>query len=188
MAIRWSFFSFDWVVYQRIERLVKQAKVSGNFDSLEFDGIQEALETVSDDATPEETANAIITDICGVGEPVIFESGLSDMILRMRRERNGVESAEILGELMSSSPGIQDWYAVDNGMVGVLTIRQTQALASSFIAFRQSWVPPSPPHGLGALKRHFASSENPEEILPDLMDLVEAATSRGEGIGVMREG
>jgi len=187
MSARWSFFAFDWARFRALEPALRLACDTGDFTSAAFEEAAELLETFDAEAAPEEVCNALLVELCGTGEAVVFETGLPELIHGIRRQPEGEEAADALGALVSAEPGIEDWFRVDDGLVGVLTEAQTQELAAYFAAFRRGYHPPESPRGLAAWARRLAPNEPAYALLDDLMDLIDETAVRRYGLGVLRE-
>lgn len=187
MPSRWTFFAFDWVRFRALEPTLRAAHETADFAGVQDAGAEETLETLEEDAEPEVVCNALLTTLCGAEEAVVFEAGLPEMIRWLRRQPDGDEAAEMLGDLVSAVPNIADWFRVEVGLVGLLTQAQTQALSAAFAAFRRRYRPPEPPRGLAAWTRRFASTDPAREMLDDLMNLVDEAAACSRGIAALRE-
>jgi hypothetical protein len=187
MNVRWSFFAFDWIRFRALEPPLRRAMETGDFSAQELTEAAEILERMDEDAPPEEVGGALIVEICGRGERVVFEAGLPELLRQLRRQPEGEAVAETLGVLISAAPNVQDWFAADGGPAGLLSEEQTRELAAAFAAFRRHYRPPEPPRGLSALARRFTATEPAHELLDDLMRLVEEAAARRQGIAILRE-
>jgi hypothetical protein len=170
-----------------MEPALSAAYKTGDFTSLEFKGSEEVLDGMDDDSSPEEVCNALLTDLCGVGESAVFDTGLSELIHWVRKQPYGEEPGEMLAELITVAPNVEEWFKVEQGLVGILPPGDTEDLAIAFLRFRTKYKPPPPPRGLAAITRHFATSEPAVEHIQDLMDIIDAAAASHLGLAAFRE-
>jgi hypothetical protein len=187
MAARWSFFTFDWPRFRAISPRLQDAVTSADFTQLGLEDVSEVLDTLDEETSPETVANVVIAHLCSGQEVALFEAGLPEMILWLRKQPHGEEVGEQLGELLSAEPHIEDWFRSDGGLIGILTEEETVSLDSAFTYFRKTYNPPSPLRGLASLTRRFSAADPAKEHLSDLMDVVAQAAGRHAGLGVLRE-
>lgn len=187
MPARRSLVLFDWLRFREMEPILKAAGESGDFLPIEDEEAVAFLETLEGGAAPEAVCNALVAELCATGEEVAFETGLPELILWLRKQRNGDEPAEWLGTLLGAAPNVADWFACDAGVVGLLTPEETQCAAAAFAAFRTHYRPPAPPRGLSALTRRFLPVDPAHAQLEDLMALVEEAARREAGLAALLE-
>jgi hypothetical protein len=187
MATRWSFLAFDWTRFSAVSPALRQAADSGDFTHLGIDDAVEVLDTLDEETPPEAVANAVITHLCGGREMALFESGLPELILWLRKQPHGEEVGETLGELISAEPNVEEWFRADGGLAGILTVEETHKLDSAFAYFRKTYRPPAPPRGLAAITRRFSAADPAKEHLSDLMEVVTQAAAQRAGLAVLRE-
>ena len=187
MATRWSFFAFDWTRFQTLAHALRLASESADFTKLEYEGVEEVLDTLDEETPPEAVANALIFHLCGAHEAALFETGLPEMILWLRKQPHGEEAGEVLGELISAEPHVEEWFRSDTGLAGILTEAETRDLAAAFAYFRKTYHPPKPPRGLAGLTQRFSAADPAQEHLADLMEVVEQAAAGRAGLAVSRE-
>ena len=109
MALRWSFFAFDWVRFQQIRPALRTAFRSRDFTGkriaalIEADASGEmgaALARFQPDSPPESVCNALVVAACGTGDAVLVEVGLAELFHWMRKQPGGAEAAERLADLV----------------------------------------------------------------------------------------
>lgn len=201
MADCWSFYGFDWAQYRVWEVPLRQVRETGDFSGLETaypdsaDILSEVLEAFDESDPAEAVCNALLGSLCLLDEPVVFEKGLPELILRFRRHphHNGEEIADLLGELISARKNVADWfdatpYVIPGGtLVGLLTVAETEALAARLTTCMPTLPPPTRLRGLALLTQRFTPGEVPQSRLDDLLERITAAARDGEGLAVLYE-
>ncbi len=188
MPARWSFFAFDWGRYLDLKPKLRTAAETGDFVRLGIPEANSLLAGFHPESTPEEVANALVTELCGTGEALFFEGGIPELIHRLRRQPNGEEVTEILGSLVSGEPNVEDWFRLEHGLVGILTPEMTQKLERELAALTKGMAPLKRPKGLGSFTRRFTTTEAATDRFEDLTKLIADCASRELGLGVLREG
>jgi hypothetical protein len=186
MAARWSFFAFDWERFRQIRPKLKLASEAADFTALDWPDAMDLFEHIDEAMRPEEISNQLITTMCAVDDPVYVEGGLPATILKLRRLPNGEEPGDLLAELISAEPGIEDWFRTESGMVGVLSAPTTEELAHLVGPFDLNGEE-RPARGVAQLARKLAVTDTPKDPLQSLIDLVKRATQRGCGVAAFKE-
>jgi hypothetical protein len=187
MPARWSFFAFDWTRFRSTAPPLLRASKSGDFTTLQIPEADEVLCALDEETPPESVANALVAHLCGAQDAALFEGGLSELVLWLRKQPHGEEAGETLGELISAGKNVEEWFQSDTGLIGILTEEETQSLASAFAYFRKTYRPPDQPRGLAAITRRFSAADPAKEHLSDLMEVIDEAAARGAGLAVLRE-
>ena len=188
MESRWLFTGFDWRRYHDLSprfREVGQAEVP---DLDDLDGADDLLEECGPDAEPEDVRNALLVEFCTTGEGALFESGLPELLTWLRKQPSGEDPSEILGAMISAAPGVEEWFASEYGLVGLLTVEETCGLAQCAGRFRKKFSPPRRAGGLTALTRHFRTSGPAIEQLEELFEVVNEAAAEMLGFAAIRVG
>lgn len=186
MEARWLFTGFDWGRFRELTPRLRALGTEDGADLSDVDGAEEMLEELGDDAEPKEARNALIMELCTVGDGALFEHGLPELVSWLRRQPPGEEPAGVLAELISASPGVEEWFAYDSGVVGLLTIEENSQLARALELFRREYRPPDRPRGIAALTRHFLTSEPAVEHLDDLIEVVHESAGEMLGLAAIR--
>jgi hypothetical protein len=190
MEIRWLFTEFDWKRYHEVAPQLRAMRWPEHLDSLEdiqdIGSAEDVLDEFAGDACSEAVCNALLVELCTVGEGALFESGLPELIKWLRRQARGEDAADVLAEMISAHQGVEEWFATGGGLVGLLTVEQTSELARSMAAFRKGYRPPRRARGFAGLTRHFRTSEPAIEHLEELFAVVDEAAAEMHGLGVIR--
>jgi hypothetical protein len=186
MEARWLFTAFDWGRFHEVAPRLQAAGGEAPVDFEDVEGAEGVLEEFDEEAPQEEVHNALLVELCTVGDGALFERGLPELLKWLRRQPQGEEPAEILGGMLSVSPGVEDWFAAEVGLVGVLTIEETSELARLAGRFRRSYKPPHRAKGLAALTRHFRTSEPAVEHLDELFEVIDESAAEMLGLAVIR--
>src|SRR2546421_7790287 len=187
MPARWSFFAFDWGRFRDLKPKLRTAAETGDFGRLDVPEAAGALSGFHGGSTPEEVANALVTELCGTGEALFFEAGVPELIHRLRRQPHGEEVTEILGSLVSGEPNMEEWFRLESGLVGILSPEETQRLSRELEGLRRDMAPAARPRGLGSITRLFTTTEAAGDRFDDLVKLITDAAGRELGVGVLRE-
>lgn len=185
--MRWSFFMFDWNRYQEITPLLQDATRTGAFNELDISDIAETLRSLDQDAPRAMIANALVADLCGVGDWISFPKGLHEMILILRRKSNGEDLADELGRLLSEEQGVEWWFRAEEGISNIFTPQRADRLASYFRAIPQIKTSRSSSSGLALLTRRLLQGESVETHYRMLSDLMQDCADNGYGVAVWKE-
>src|SRR5205085_10784839 len=99
--MRWSFFTFNWSRFRDLETMLRKASDSADFSAFDSDEALSVLEEFDEGSAPEAIANALVADLCGMGDALVFEAGLPELIHFLRKQPHGEDINEILGLLIS---------------------------------------------------------------------------------------
>gem|GEM_PF-1843631 len=185
--LRWSFFMFDWERFQEVKPLLQEATRTGAFDELSIPNIAETLRSLDGDAPRSMIANALVADLCGVGDWVSFPKGLHEMISILRRKNNGEDLADELGKLLSEENGVEWWFHADEGISNIFTPQRTQCLSAYFRAIPHLKSSKESPSGLALLTRRLLQGESVENQYRILNDMFQDCAENGYGIAVWKE-
>lgn len=187
MSARWTFFAFDEARFRTLETALRRACETGDFTAAAFEEAAGLLESLEEDSRPEEVCNALLVELCGTGEAVVFETGLPELILHLRRQPEGEKAADLLGVLVSAEPNVEEWFRAESGLVGRLTTAQTQELRACAAALRSRERSSRSSRGLTAWTRRFVPMEPADDQWDRLLALIDEAVSRRCGLALLRE-
>jgi hypothetical protein len=190
MAGRWSLHLFDWERFGQLAPRLQEAAASDDFSRLEDEEADDLLDQLDESAAPEEVCNTLLLHLCVSAESVVFERGLPELILWLRRRLgcDGCEdAADMLGGLLSRSNGVEPWFACDAGLMGMLTHGEAVELDCHLESFRRSRKPATKRGGFSALTRLFTTTDAARENVDDLIALVEEAADRKMGLAAVLE-
>ena len=186
MTGRWSFFAFDWERFRQVRPKLKAAFESGDFTDLDWPEALDLFEHTDESVAAEQICNELVVAMCAAGEPVFIEGGLSEAFIRLRKLPSGEEPGEALAGLISAGPGIEEWFQVPSGLIGVLSSPSTEELSHQMAPFKQEEVE-KPARGIAAITRRLSTTEAAKDPLQSLIRLVERASEKGLGIAAFKE-
>ncbi len=178
---------FDWEKFEEIKPLLQEATRTGVFDELSIPNIAETLRSLDRDAPRSMIANALVADLCGVGDWVSFPKGLHEMISILRRKSNGEDLAEELGRLLSEEQGVEWWFRADEGISNIFAPQRTQMISVCFRAIPQLKSSKEPSGGLSLLTRRLLQGESVDTHYRILNDMFQDCAENGYGIAVWKE-
>jgi hypothetical protein len=186
MATRWSFFAFDWERYREIRPRLKIACETGDFTTLDWPEALDLFEHVEESSPAAEICNELIVSTCAASDAISFETGLSATILKLRKQPGGEEPGDMLAELISAEPGIDDWFRTPKGLVGVLSTPATEELFHQLAPFQKE-TKRRPARGISRIARKLATTEPARDPLQALIGLVKSGADHGWGIAAFKE-
>ena len=185
--VQWSFFAFNRNTFIEIRRDLYAAVLSGDFHSLKLEGVKSTLDSLEDNLPAQTIAGAIIADICGEGDWLLFSGVLPDLLVKLRRSPDGRDVSEMLSELLTANAGMEEWFLADEGLIGIFTPERTLLLAKAFSRIDLPDLIKAPGKAASLFLRRLRTGENPVDLLQDLDDFVQECANSGYGIGVWRE-
>ena len=186
MAARWSFFPFDWQRFREIRPRLKLACESGDFSNIDWPEALDLFEHANEHMQPEVICNELVVTMCASGEPLFIEGGLPATILKLRKLPNGEEPGDLLAELISAAPGVEDWFKTDSGIVGILSAPTVEELTHMLSPFKLE-APKSRPKGIAQITRKLTTIDPPKDPLQSLIKLLEESAAHGYGIAAYQE-
>jgi hypothetical protein len=190
MAGRWSLHLFDWERFGQLAPHLREAAESDDFSHLEDEEADDLLEQLDDSAAPEEVCNALLLHLCVSAESAVFDRGLPELILWIRR-REGCDdcedAADMLGALLSRANRVEPWFACDAGLMGMLSREEAAQLDRRLDAFRRNRRTAAKRAGFGALTRLFTTTDPARENVDDLIEIVGEAAARKTGLAAVLE-
>lgn len=184
---RWSLHLFDWARYKGLEPRLREAASTDNFGHLNDAGADDLLDQMDESATPQEVCNALLLHLCIFAESTTFDTGLPELILWLRRQDGTEDAADGLGALLLKGPNVEEWFACDTGLVGILTHDEVMTLDRKLDCYRGNRKPAKMPRGIGALTRLFTTTDAAKEHVGDLLEIVQEAANRGMGLAAVLE-
>ena len=186
MSVNWTITAFDWSRLQELEGPLAAAHESGDFTRLSLPEIDSIFDHCPEDEPAESLCNAIIQVLCCGEESAEFPSGFAELIHWLRKQPKGELPAEVLAQLITSEPNVEDWFRTDFGVVGILDVWQTLELLDQLKAFLADYVPPKLPRGFASLARRFSPSESHQSQIPDLLEIATHAAQKQVGLAALR--
>ena len=186
MAGRWSFFAFDWERFRQIRPRLKMACESADFSSIDWPEALDLFEHTDETMRAESICNELLVTRCAYGDPIFIEDGLPATILRLRKMPGGEEPGDMLAELISAEPGIEDWFQTPSGLVGMLSAPATEELTHLLAPFKQEEMEKLV-RGIAGLSRKLAAADLPKDPLQSLIRLADNSAAHGLGIAAYRE-
>ncbi|MGC8668769.1 MAG: hypothetical protein ACP5VE_11700 [Chthonomonadales bacterium] len=180
---RWIFYAWDDTRDRQTRAWLRRAALSGSLPASLPNASRLALDQLPREAGFEEVCNAILLAECAVGDAVTCEGGLAECLLNLRRDDAWEALATTLADLISARPGIEAWFELDFGLVGVLTAAHVQAIAKSAQSLRARPLARRAPNWL----RRLSPVQDPREGLADLLDLVAWCAENGFGLAAVAE-
>ena len=186
MTGRWSFFEFDWERFRQVRPKLKTAFETRDFTALDWPEALDLFEHTEESMPPEVICNELVVALCAAGDPLLIEGGLPATILRLRKLPLGEEPGDVLAELISAEPGIEDWFRVTSGLTGILSGPTTEELSRGLAQFKLE-LTETRPQGIAAITRRLSTMETARDPLQSLIRLVERATEHGFGVAAFKE-
>ena len=196
MSGGWHFYRFDYARYLALRPALRSASTPEAFaaiaDTPETQAIVALLE--NEEISREEARHAWLQAVCCPGDAVPLDKGFPRFVAALGRRRGAEDAAQVLCDLAAGGKNIEAWLLPSYGLVGLLTPDETAALADYCRPLRGRRGVGSGKkrrrHGglIGAVSAFFRSlfdrSPQAEEMLPLLLEWVDEAVQRGEGIAV----
>ena len=196
MSGGWHFYRFDFARYLQLRPALRSASTPEAFaaiaDAPETQSLAALLE--SEEISREEARHAWLRAVCCLGDALLLDTGFPRFVAALGRRRGAEDAAQILCDLAAGGKNIEAWLLPSYGLVGLLTPDETAALAAHCRPLRGKMGMRVGKRRrrrgglLGALSAFFRSlfdrSPRTEEMMPLLLELIDNAAERGEGIAV----
>jgi hypothetical protein len=187
IIVQWSFFAFNRDKFDEIRQVLYRAALTGDFQSLNLDGVKSTLDSLEDNLSAQTVAGAIIADLCSEGDWLLFSGVLPDLLVKLRRSSDGRDVSDMLSELLTANSGMEEWFLAEEGLIGIFTPEQTVSLAKAFSRIDLPDMIKTPGKVASLFSRRLRTGENPVDLLQDMDDFVQECANSGYGIGVWRE-
>lgn len=181
---RWTFAQFDWTRFEAFEEGLKEGVQVGTFADPRLARAAARLVEAERGAPIQSICNSLIVDFCCDGEPVEFGSNLPDLVVRLRR-RLGGRALDPLADFAFGTLNIQEWFGCGTGLVSILTVAETQALAHLLAEIRPALAVRPRRGAVDRIKRAVTGTEAGERRFLELVDLVTQASEARSGLAVV---
>lgn len=180
---RWIFYGWDEQCFRRMRSLLRSSAIAGSLPDDLPPRSRDALAHLSNPADVAEMCNAVLLAECARGEPVVCEGGLPEFLIHLRRQDQWEELAAALAEVISAGPGMEAWFDVGAGLMGVMPASSVQAVVRGWSVRK-----PAPPEARGQKwLRRLAPVQDPFEVFMQIVDLLAQCAESRLGLAAVLE-
>ncbi len=194
MTIFWRLYRFDFEEYlelrSELSRATTPESLSNLADSEELDSVISAL--FNDDIEISEAKQAVVLARCCRGEPLLFSKKFLRLVTKLSRDPNLEDGAEKIAEALAGGKNLEPWLEPSSELLSILTPAEIKRIDGEMPLLLEAC-------GVGSRRksgrsmglfptagsffmRLFDQEATANEMLSLFSEMVEHASSRGEGI------
>ena len=172
---------FDWARYQQLKTMLSDLDNLIDLHNLVDADVSAVLEGLPPDLTIQETCNAIVLNLCVVGnEDLLIEIGLVKANRSIGRLPDGHDMEELMVEFTGNAHRIEDWLRSSSGLMGLLSVEETFELSQFLKSHRPK---EERPRGkLSAVTSLFRTGSANVTFVEELTQLCDEAESGEYGL------
>ncbi len=194
MAIYWRLYRFDFEEYLELRSALSRAttpeSLSNLADSEELDSVISAL--FNDEIEISEARQAVVLAKCCRGEPLLFSKKFLRLVTKLSRDPNLEECAEKIAEALAGGKNLEPWLEPSSELLSLMTPEEIKRIDVEMpLLLEACGVASRSKSGRSAgffptagsfFMRLFDQEATANEMLSLFGEMVEYASSRGEGI------
>lgn len=181
----WSFSGFDWTRFRALAPELKRAAEAADWRILRDGEAADVIASLDPAMDAAVVCNCVIAELCSTGASVVFRGGLPEFLRNLSVSAAGEEAADLLSEAAFASANIEQWFAAELGLIGILSWASLDHLRSHLDAHCRERPRPKRQRGIAGLVGRLKPGDSEEERLTDLVELVDECVAGRLGLAVM---